>query len=196
MSSEKIEKAMHEIDQISKNLQDTKVQFQDTLKKLDGITIISEDIKKILQDSRTTISDLNRERRLLEEEKQKKEAKISELTGEQQKILERYTEIEAQLKKFSTLVTQFGEKELDFDQVKAMLSIFSILLEKIFQGQPHARILYTLHGGASLMTRDQLKNTTGISGAMVLRAVHELAKAGLVEYDEDSSNVKLTVRIY
>lgn len=46
------------------------------------------------------------------------------------------------------------------------------------------------------MTREQLKNTTGISGAMVLRAIHELVKIDLVEYDEERSLVKLKKRLF
>jgi DNA-binding transcriptional regulator GbsR (MarR family) len=46
------------------------------------------------------------------------------------------------------------------------------------------------------MTRDQIKNATGISGAMVLRAIHELARENLVIYDENTSKVKLVKRFY
>lgn len=197
-SISKIEKAMSELDHISRDLGTTRQTVSDGLKKLDSIDAIFGDIKKILEDSKRTINDLDKERKLLEEEKRKKEETISQLTDEQKDILERYAEIEGQLKKFSSIVRQFEEKEKEFkfEDVKAMLGIFTVLLEKIFQGQPHARILYTLHGGTSDMSRDQLKNATGISGAMVLRAVHELDKANLVQYNEDTGMVKLVVRIY
>lgn len=46
------------------------------------------------------------------------------------------------------------------------------------------------------MTRDQIKNTTGIGGAFVLRSVQELAKVGLVEYDMDTSVAKLKKRLF
>ena len=196
LSIDKIEKALGEIDTISKDLEATRQEFKGTIKKLYDIDEISRDVKGILTQSKDTILDLEKQRILLEEEKKQKEETISQLTDEQKKILERYGELESQMKKFSNIVKEFEEKEFDFDDVKAMLSIFSVLLEKIFQGQPHARILYTLHGGASEMSREKLKKTTGISGAMVLRAVHELAREGLVEFDEDTDNVKLTVRIY
>ncbi|MHA1683655.1 MAG: hypothetical protein ACTSUE_22145 [Promethearchaeota archaeon] len=187
-----IESALEEIDYLSGEMDDVK----DSLKKLDRISIIFTDIKKILNSSKDSINQLDFERRVLEEEKKKKDEEISHLTGEQQKILEEYDQIQTQLKKFQGLVSKFEEKEFNFEDVKAMLSIFTTLLEDIFQGQPHARILFTLHGQAESMTRTQLKNTTGISGAMVLRAVHELARANLVIYDEDNATVKLVRRIY
>ncbi|MBD3187963.1 hypothetical protein GF325_14090 [Candidatus Bathyarchaeota archaeon] len=187
-----IDKALGEIDK----LEDEMVGVRESLKKLDRLTGILSDVRRILHGSKDAINQLDFERRVLEEEKKKKDEEISQLTGEQRKILEEYDQIESQLKKFQSLVSKFEEKEFKFEDVKAMLSIFTILLEEIFQGQPHARILFTLHGGASSMTRDQLKNATGISGAMVLRAVHELDRADLVKYDSDTSEVTLVRRIY
>lgn len=46
------------------------------------------------------------------------------------------------------------------------------------------------------MTRDEIKNTTGIEGAFVLRAVQELDKVGLVEYDMDKGTAKLKERLF
>jgi len=195
-SIERIDKALEEVDKIGVNLSATRKEFHEALEKFDTLNPIIEDIKKILKDNKATIEDLDRERKLLEAEKQKKEEKISQLSEEQQRILKEYASIEGQLKKFTALVKDFEGKELKFDDLKASLSILSILLEKIFQGQPHARILYVLHGGASEMTRDHIKNATGISGAMVLRAVHELARENLVIYDEDTTKVKLVKRFY
>lgn len=195
-SVEKIDKALEEVDKIGVNLSATRKEFHEALDKFDSLNPIIDDIKKILKDNKATIQDLDLERKKLEEEKKKKEETIFQLSGEQQRILKEYSSIEAQLKKFTSLVKDFEGKELKFDDLKASLSILSILLEKIFQGQPHARILYVLHGGSSEMTRDHIKNATGISGAMVLRAIHELAKENLVIYDENTSKVKLVKRFY
>ncbi|MHA1370924.1 MAG: hypothetical protein ACTSWN_05125 [Promethearchaeota archaeon] len=193
---EKINKALYKLESISNNVSSTRKEMKEALEKLEGIDFIFDDFRQILIDSKQAIESLNREREELELEKKRKEEKISQLTDEQRKILNQYHEIEAQLKKFQSLVVQFDNREFKFEDVKAMLGIFSVLLEEIFQGQPHARILYTLHGEKNEMTRDELKNTTGISGAMVLRAVHELARVGLVSYDEDTRKVILLKRIY
>jgi len=42
----------------------------------------------------------------------------------------------------------------------------------------------------------ELKTTLGIGGAFVLHSVQELAKVGLVDYDMDTSTVKLTNRLF
>lgn len=46
------------------------------------------------------------------------------------------------------------------------------------------------------MTREEIKNTTGISGAMVLRAIHELDKVGILEFNENTDMVKLKRRLF
>ncbi len=46
------------------------------------------------------------------------------------------------------------------------------------------------------MTREELKNTTGIGGAYVLHSVQELAKVGLLEYDMDTGTAKLKKRLF
>ena len=47
-----------------------------------------------------------------------------------------------------------------------------------------------------LGTREEIKNTTGIQGAMVLRAVQELDKVDLIEYNMDTSTAKLKKRLF
>lgn len=132
----------------------------------------------------------------LEQETQEKEQKIGELTGEQMKLLDEYKNLKIELKKFAKMVQDQEESEYDFERIKALLSITMLLIQEIWQGQPHYRILLTLHGDKEEMTREQIKNTTGISGAMVLRAVHELANIDVLEYDEDRSLVKLKRRLF
>ena len=132
----------------------------------------------------------------LEKEKEEKEQKIGELTSEQLRLLDEYKNLKIELKKFMKIAQDQEESEFNFERIKALLSITMLLIQEIWQGQPHYRILLTLHGEREEMTREQLKNTTGISGAMVLRAIHELVKTDLVEYDEEHSLVKLKKRLF
>jgi len=136
------------------------------------------------------------EKQKLEKEKEEKEQKIGELTSEQLRLLDEYKNLKIELKKFMKIAQDQEESEFNFERIKALLSITMLLIQEIWQGQPHYRILLTLHGEREEMTRDQLKNTTGISGAMVLRAIHELVKIDLVEYDEERSVVKLKKRLF
>jgi len=139
---------------------------------------------------------LEQETQKLEKEKQERDQKIGQLTGEQMKLLDEYKNLKIELNKFAKLAQNQEEAEFNFDRIKALLSITQLLIEEIWQGQPHYKILLVLHGEKDHMTREEIKNTTGISGAMVLRAVHELANIDVLEYDEDNSMVTLKKRLF
>ena len=132
----------------------------------------------------------------LEKEKQERDQKIGDLTGEQMKLLEEYKKVKVELGKFSAAAEEAEHSEFNFERIRALLSIYSVLFSEIWQGQPHYRILMVLHGQKLTMSREEIKNTTGISGAFVLRAIQELAKVGLVEYDMDTNIVKLKKRLF
>ncbi len=132
----------------------------------------------------------------LEKEKQERDQKIGDLTGEQMKLLEEYKKVKVELKKFMKATEEAEHSEFNFERVRALLSIYSILVSEIWQGQPHYRILMALHGDKEEWTRNEIKNTTGIGGAFVLRSVQELAKVDLVDYDMDTQVVKLKKRLF
>jgi len=161
--------------------------------QLEQATLMLEKEKENLEKEKQL---LEVEKQNLEKEKEEKEQKIGQLTTEQLRLLDEYKNLKIELKKFMKIAQDQEESEFNFERIKALLSITMLLIQEIWQGQPHYRILLTLHGEREEMTREQLKNTTGISGAMVLRAIHELVKIDLVEYDEDRSLVKLKKRLF
>ena len=132
----------------------------------------------------------------LEIEKQERDQKIGTMTEEQKRLLQEYEKVKIELAKFAKLAEEAESQELDFERITALLSIFRVLVEKIWQGQPHYRILKVLHGEREVMTREELKNTTGIGGAFVLRAVQELANVDLIEHNIDTGSVSLKQRLY
>jgi chromosome segregation ATPase len=139
---------------------------------------------------------LEQETRTLAKEKQERDEKIGEMTEEQMRLLDEYKKVKEELRKFASIAAEMEEQELDFERIQVLLSIYTVLLEKIFQGQPHFRILLTLHGDKEEMSREEIKSTTGIQGAMVLRAVQELDKVDLVDYDIETNMAKLKKRLF
>ena len=73
-----------------------------------------------------------------------------------------------------------------------MSAIYITLIETVFYGKPHARILYTLHDVKTAIPRKNLVSSTGIQPAAVLKAVHDLANADLISYDDETQEAKLT----
>jgi hypothetical protein len=100
------------------------------------------------------------------------------------------------LSKLEKIAEESQEAEFNFERIKALLSIYAVLIEKIWQGQAHYRIILTLHGDKEAMTREEIKNTTGVAGAFVIRAVNELANVDILDYDEETGLVKLKQRLF
>ncbi len=139
---------------------------------------------------------LEEETKKLGKEKQERDQKIGAMTEEQMKLLDEYKKVKVELQKFMKSAVEAEEAEFNFERIQALLSIFRVLVEKIWQGQPHYKVLSLLHGEKETMTREELKNTTGIGGAYILHSVQELAKVGLLEYDMDTVTVKLKKRLF
>lgn len=188
------------IDGTLKSVEDNFKQFIDVLETAKNELINFEEATKLLETEKLALerekAELELEKQKLEAEKAEKEQKIGELTSEQLRLLDEYKNLKIELKKFMKIAQDQEESEYNFDRIKALLSITMLLIQEIWQGQPHYRILLTLHGDKEEMTREEIKNTTGISGAMVLRAVHELANIDVLQYDEEKSLVKLKRRLF
>jgi hypothetical protein len=166
-----------------------------------------ENEKRLLEEEKIKLEsekqNLQREKINLEEatkklelEKQERDQRIGSLTEEQMKLLDEYQKVKVELSKFMKAAEEAEEAEYNFERVRALLSIYTVLVSEIWAGQAHYRILLTLHGDKEVMSRDELKTTLGIGGAFVLHSIQELAKVGLVEYDMDAGTVKLKDRLF
>ncbi|MHA1479109.1 MAG: hypothetical protein ACTSPU_13025 [Promethearchaeota archaeon] len=188
-----LEKDREQLSRDKELLEGEKLQLEQATKILEADKSQLE-LEKANLESET--KKLEEETQKLELEKQERDQKIGSLTEEQKRLLKEYASLKVELKKLAKVAEESQESEFDFERIKALLSITQLLISEIWQGQPHYRILLTLHGEKEEMSREHIKNTTGISGAMVLRAVHELVKIDVLEYDEDTSMVKLKRRLF
>jgi len=181
---EKLEEDKEKLSNETKLLESEKIQLEEEKRNLEQEKILLEQDKEKLMEAT----------RKLEQEKEEKDQKIGDLTSEQMKLLDEYKNVKKELEKLSKIVED--QEEFNIERIKALLSIYNVLLEEIWQGTPHFRILLTLHGEKEEMSRDAIKNTTGIAGAMVLRAIHELANIDLLEYNEETDLIKLKKRLF
>jgi SMC interacting uncharacterized protein involved in chromosome segregation len=117
----------------------------------------------------------------LQRERDELRREMDEITGQLTRVSELYREASAE--------KEAMEQKVD---VSDLLAIYITLIETVFYGKPHARILYTLHDVKTAITRKNITSSTGIQPAAVLKAVHDLAAADLVSYDENSQEVVLT----
>jgi len=181
-------------------LERDKAELSNEKEKLEKEKVNLEQEKNSLESEKQRLEmdkkKLEEETKKLELEKQERDQKIGSMTEEQMKLLDEYQKVKVELSKFMKVAEEAENAEYNFERVRALLSIYSVLVSEIWQGQPHYRILLTLHGDKEAMTRDELKTTLGIGGAFVLHSVQELAKVGLVEYDMETHSVKLKERLF
>ncbi|MFW9800274.1 MAG: alanine-zipper protein [Candidatus Thorarchaeota archaeon] len=112
------------------------------------------------------------------------QAEMDEITGKLERVSELYRETAAEKEKLQEKV-----------DVSDLLAIYIMLIENIFGGKPHARVLYTLHNTKAAITRKNIEASTGVMPTAVIKAIHDLRNAELVSFDEESQEVKLIKEI-
>lgn len=169
--------------------------FSKTLKKLEqGLAELKDfepTLKIELDKFEGQITDLREDLKLVVE----KDKLISSLQDENKHIKEELKSINDQLNSISKLYQEISKEKQDTVNIRDLLSIYIILLEEVFYGRPHAKILYLLHGGKNVIGKDALTKATGFQPAVVLHSIHDLQNAGLVELDE-SGLVTLKKKLY
>jgi chromosome segregation ATPase len=188
-----LEKDKEELSREKELLEGEKDQLEDATKMLEGDKKQLELEKTNLESEKKKLEEATKQ---LEKEKQERDQKIGSLSEEQHRLLKEYASLKVELRKFAKIAEESQDADLNFERIQALLSIFRVLVEKIWQGQPHYKVLKVLHGEKAVMTREELKNTTGIGGAYILRAIQELANVDLVEHDIDTGTVTLKQRLY
>lgn len=102
------------------------------------------------------------------------------------------TQLERMSKTYKELV---AEKETTIP-VQELLALYIALLEDVFYAQPHAKTLFLLHGRKKQMTRDEITKTAGHEATAIRKALGDLSRADLIEYDVETGNAKLKKRLY
>lgn len=160
-------------------------------------------VKNILEEKDTEIErlkaeieNLNRKIAEQKQEKEKREEELSKMEKENTEVKKELQEIKDQLSKISTMYSELSKKKDEAINVKELLTIYVTLLEQVFAGMPHAKVLWLLHGAKNVLSREELTKTSGFQPAIVLKSIHDLNNSKLVQYDMNTQNVKLLRKLY
>ena len=156
-----------------------------------------ESTKTALEESESKLRNSNEEIEALKSDTTK-DSEIDELRRERDELRAEMDEINSKLERVSELYRETSaekEKLQEKVDVSDLLAIYIILIENIFGGKPHARVLYTLHNTKTAITRKNIESSTGIMATAVMKAIHDLRNADLVSYDDDTQEVKLIKEI-
>jgi len=136
-----------------------------------------EDLKNKVESTEAT---RDQEMETLRTERDELKSEMEQITQKLERVSELYRETSAEKEALKEKV-----------DVSDLLGVYVLLLETVFYGKPHARILYTLHDTQTAINRKHLAASTGIQPAQVLKAIHDLANADLIEYDEQTQEARL-----
>ena len=75
--------------------------------------------------------------------------------------------------------------------LKEVLNIYITLMEEVFSGRAHFKVLSVIHGEKEIWTRDELVKSTGFAELKLRTVLGDLTRAHMIEYDEDNAQVKL-----
>ncbi len=104
--------------------------------------------------------------------------------------------VSKELEKVSKDFQDLTKKSATKIEMREILALSMTLLTEVFAAQPHSKLLFLLHGPKVNWSRQDLVNASGISAAMIRKALADLDAAKLVEYDVETGSVKLLKRIY
>ncbi|MHA1903123.1 MAG: hypothetical protein ACXADL_06780 [Candidatus Thorarchaeota archaeon] len=177
LMEEKDRAAEEKVNTLSSELSAAKAVIDDTDSKLKEIEAESASLK-------TQIEEI---------ESSKGEA-VDAVTRERDELRAEMDEINAQLSRVSELYQEVSAEKDKLQEkvdVSDLLAIYITLIESIFGGKPHARVLYTLHNTKTAITRKNIESSTGVMPTAVMKAIHDLRNADLVSFDDESQEVKL-----
>jgi len=104
--------------------------------------------------------------------------------------------IKTQLEKMSDTYKELMAEQETSIPVQELLALYIALLEDVFYAQPHAKTLFLLHGRKKEMTRDEITKTAGHEATAIRKALGDLSRAELIDYDVETGNAKLKKRLY
>jgi len=194
-----IVKLMDERDKLSSESEELRASKREAEEKAwaaeEKVTEIANQLEKVKSDLNMAEEEAANLRSKAEDAETAKGEAVSALQAERDELRREMDEIQEQLGRVSELYREASaEKDALQEKVDVsdLLAIYITLIETVFYGKPHARILYTLHDVKTAITRKNLVSSTGIQPAAVLKAVHDLANADLVSYNDDTQDVELT----
>jgi hypothetical protein len=125
-----------------------------------------------------------------------KEEEINRLKTENTQMSTKLKDIEDQLNKISKTYQELSGKFTEAVDVRQLLTIYVTLLEEVFEGRPHAKILWLLHGQKPVLTREEINKSSGFQPAIVLKSIHDLANADLIDYNDTAQELSLKRKLY
>ncbi len=187
-SEEEVKKITSELEQIRGEKENAQSE----------ITTLEEKVESSNNTIQSLEAELTSLRSKADEVESSKNEAVDALRKERDELKAEMDEITSRLTRVSELYREASDEKEKLQEkvdVSDLLSIYIMLLETVFYGKPHARILYMLHDTKVPISRKNIAQSSGIQPAVVQKAIFDLVNADLVSYNEDTQEAKLIKEI-
>ncbi|MHA2289255.1 MAG: hypothetical protein ACXABG_10775 [Promethearchaeota archaeon] len=153
-----------------------------------------QEIEKLLKDYQSMISkiaNLQDEKQSVQSQMEGLKTEISTLSSEKEEIKSERDFLEEELQRIGRLYEDLTGKQAHQEDLKGILSIYITLMEEVFSGRAHFKVLSIIHGEKEIWKRDELVKSTGISEIRLRSVLGDLARANMILYDEENASVSL-----
>ena len=138
----------------------------------------------------------------LQEKQDSTEQQINELQSELEIVSSEKETVETErdflsreLERVGNLYTELTGRQAKQEELQEIFGIYITLMEDVFSGRAHFKILSILHGEKTKWTREELVKSTGVSDIMLRTVLGDLERAKLILYDREATSAQLLQRI-
>ena len=161
------EQKKHEIEQLM-------TEHESLLSKISNLRQETDSTRKQTDQLKTELENLSEDKKLVENER---------------------NYLSQELARVGKLFEELTGKTAKQEDLQGILNIYLTLMEEVFSGRAHFKVLSIMHGEKEIWNRKELVTSTGFSEIIIRKVLGELTRANLIDYDEEQATCKLVRRI-
>lgn len=182
-----------------KLFRDLKPRFEKELTKAENVfENYKKKAEKLQNKQDNFINEINKlhEKDLLNEsQKNELTTNIKKLQDDKMELSVENITLKGELERIGVIYENLTGKDPSNTDLAELLGIYITLIDNVFSGRVHFKILALLHGDKKEWKREEIVKTTVINEIEVRKSLGELSRTNLIEYDEETTKVKLKKKI-
>ncbi|MHA1978054.1 MAG: hypothetical protein ACW98F_06940 [Candidatus Hodarchaeales archaeon] len=181
---------------LERNFQNKTLESDD--KKANIYEQKKQEIEKLLTDYQSMISNiasLQDEKKSVQSQMEGLKTDLNQISTEKEEVELERDSLAVELQRIGKLYEDLTGKEASQEDLRGILSIYISLMEDVFSGRAHFKVLSIIHGEKEIWKRGELFKSTGISEIQLRSVLGELARANMISYNEEEATVKLIKRV-
>jgi predicted RNase H-like nuclease (RuvC/YqgF family) len=157
-----------------------------------------QEIEQLLAQNQTMISkiaNIESEKDSVQKNIEKLKKDLSTISSEKEKVLTERDILAEELQRIGNLYKEMTGKQANQNELKDILSIYITLMEEVFSGRAHFKVISILHGEKDTWSRGEIVKSSGFAEIKLRSVLGDLVRAKMIVYDEEKDTIKLLKRI-